>query len=193
MNIFEASITRILRDIESEEQFAIITAWRNVGTGINKSNVNTMIQDIKSNGLSFIKIIGFGQEEGGRVSKEPSLIVKNKGYGGKTVLSPKEFDRYIINLGVAFDQYGIVLKNKDGKIQLIFLKNDQGHKIVPKVAQTFTKIKVDKIATFYSKLKGHSFVFEYFHPDWSKLENYLHGMAKESLWKKELQEIINNA
>ena len=190
MKLFEASITRILRNIDNSVQFAIITAWRSVDTkNINKNNVEQMIFDIKSNNLSFIKIIGLGQEENGKVSKEPSLIIKNISRDGNSKIM-KSFKNYIIGLGIKFNQYGIIVKNENNDIQFIALKDDEGNKIQPKIIETFKKIKVDKVATFLSKLKGHSFIFEYFHPDWGRLENFLHGIKKEIDWKKELASIV---
>jgi len=193
MNLFEASLSRFLRDVENV-QFAIITAWRQKNIKlINQRNVAEMIRDIQSNGLSFIKIIGHGQEEiNGKVEavNEPSLIVKNAGYKGEQQMEPKDFDKYIISLGKAFEQWGIVLKNSQNKIQLIQLKDENGNNINPHIVNTYFKIKINKVSDFFSTLKGNKFVFEYLHPDWSKLSNYIEGMGMETLWKRELNEII---
>ena len=193
MNLFEASLSRFLRDVENV-QFAIITAWRQKNIKlINQRNVAEMIRDIQSNGLSFIKIIGHGQEEiNGKVEavNEPSLIVKNAGYKGEQQMEPKDFDKYIISLGKAFEQWGIVLKNSQNKIQLIQLKDENGNNINPHIVNTYFKIKINKVSDFFSTLKDNKFVFEYLHPDWSKLSNYIEGMGMETLWKRELNEII---
>lgn len=194
MNLFEASLSRFLKDVENI-QFAIITAWRQKNVKlINKRNVAEMIHDIQSHRLSFIKIIGHGQEEvNGKVeaANEPSLIVKNAGYKGEQEMESEDFDRYILNLGKSFEQWGIVLKNSKNKIQLIQLKDENGNNINPRIVSTYSKIRIDKVSDFYSTLRGSRFVFEYLHPDWSKLSNYIEGMGKEILWKKELNEIIS--
>ena len=193
MNLLEASMAKLLKDIKAKgQQFAVVTAWRAAtAKKQNKANLKQMASDIKSKGLSFIKILGHGQEEDekGQVKavKEPSLIVKNIGPGSpQPVLPAKEFDNFVTKLGKKFDQWGIVLKNAQGQMELIKLTGGK-----PETEMTFKDITVGKAAEFFSTLKGKKFVLEYFTPQW-EVSGWIEGMAKETKWRKELNEMIDN-
>lgn len=185
-------MARLLADIKkSGQQFAVVTAWRAAtAKKKNKANLKQMVADIKSKGLSFVKVIGHGQEEDdtGNVKsvKEPSLIVKNAGKSGNQPLKPKEFDSFVTKLGKKFDQWGIVLKNHKDQMELIKLTGKK-----PETEMTFQDVAVGKAAEFFSSLRGKKFVLEYFTPQWD-VSNWIEGMAKEKAWQKELNEMINS-
>lgn len=190
MNLLEASLTKLLRDIKKNQQFAVVTAWRAAtAKKKNKANLKQMAADIKGKNLSFIKVVGHGQEEDekGQVQqvKEPSMIVKNMGSHGKQTMPPKEFDKFIIKLGKKFDQWGIVLKNHKDQMELIKLVGNK-----PETEATFQNVVVGKAAEFFSTLKGKKFVLEYYTPNWGTI-GWIEGMAKETKWHKELNEMID--
>jgi len=193
LSLFEASMARIIKDFE-DGQFAIITAWRQKNTkSVNKKNLNSMIDEIKSNGFGVTSVWGHGQEEinGKQVSvKEPSLVIKNLGS-----MSEKEFEKYIINLSQAFDQWGVVIHNAN-EVKLVQTKNDDGTKMFPKVVQTFKSSHVGdstgikKITSFFTSLKGKSFFFEGYWEYGRQYDGWIHGFAEDSKWRKSLNEII---
>jgi hypothetical protein len=192
MDLLEASMAKLLKDIKAKgQQFAVVTAWRAAtAKKKNKANLKQMASDIKAKGLSFIKIVGHGQEEDekGQVKavKEPSLIVKNIGPGGPQPVMPgKEFDNFVTKLGKKFDQWGIVLKNAKGQMELIKLTGKK-----PETEMKFQDITVGKASEFFSTLKGKKFVLEYFTPQWD-VSGWIEGMAKETKWRKELNEMID--
>lgn len=194
LNLFEASMARIVKDFEGS-QFAIITAWRQKNTkSVNMKNLNSMISEIKSRGLGVTRVWGHGQEEvdGKQISvKEPSLIVKNL-----DSMPEKEFEKYMIDLSVAFDQWGVVIHNKD-EVKLVQTKGDDGSKIKPKINQVFKAPHVGdasgikKITSFFTQLKGKSFFFEGYWVYGKKYDGWIHGFAEDSKWRKSLNEIID--
>ena len=190
MKLLEASLTKLLRDINKNQQFAIITAWRAAQKRKeNKGNLKNLIGDIKNKGLSFIRIQGHGQEEDeeGNIHqvKEPSLIVKNMGTSGKMVMEPTKFDHFMLDLGKKFGQWGLVLKNAKDQMELIKVADGK-----PEIEAKFSKVAVNKVADFFSTLKGKKFVLEYYSPDWTKVMNWIEGFGLETKWRKEINEII---
>jgi hypothetical protein len=189
MNLLEASLTKLLRDIKKNQQFAVVTAWRAAtAKKKNKANLKQMAADIKGKDLSFIKVMGHGQEEDekGQVKqvKEPSMIVKNMGSSGKQTMPPKEFDKFVIKLGKKFDQWGIILKNHKDQMELIKLAGKK-----PEIEATFSNVVVNKATEFFSTLKGKKFVLEYYTPYWAPM-GWMEGMLKEAKWNKDLHEMI---
>jgi hypothetical protein len=179
MNLLEASLTKLLRDIKKNQQFAVVTAWRAAtAKKKNKANLKQMASDIKAKGLSFIKVVGHGQEEDekGQMKsvKEPSIIVKNMGSNAKQTMPPKEFDKFVVKLGKKFDQWGIVLKNHKDQMELIKLTGNK-----PETEATFSSVVVGKATEFFSTLKGKKFVLEYYTPFW-KVSNWIEGFSKKT-------------
>jgi len=144
--LVEASIGRVMKHVQDSESFAIMTSWR-VENDIQKniSDFKRLQSMIRAEGLGYIHLDGHGQEEDetGRVVdvKEPSLLIPN--------ISLASAER----LMKTFNQFGIVYRGSETneKVSLI----EQGGK------QTkLGSFHPNKVAQFFSKIKGRPFVFE---------------------------------
>ena len=202
--IMEASLSRIWRDYQDNE-FGIITAWR-VGEKDNKGNLNKLGSAVRGGGFGYVRIDGVGQEEdeNGKVIsvKEPSLLVKNVKAGGEPVMDSNKFDKFLIQLGRKYNQWGIVLHNPEKGTRLLALKNDDGKQISPKVDMKMRKFSPMKTGQFFSSLKGKPFKLEGFKYG-DRPDGIIHGMSMEAKgeedifryesrekWMKKIMEII---
>jgi len=144
----EVSLGRVYQHVKKEniDSWAILTSYRDENKpSKNKSDFKRLQQQVRSANLGFFKLVGHGQEEDetGEVQsvKEPSLFVPGIDYN----LAVKLMNEY--------NQFAIVYSGPEtnGKVSLV----EKGGK------QTdLGKFKPQKIAQFYSKVKGKSFVFE---------------------------------
>jgi len=144
----EVSLGRVYQHIKKEKlsSWAILTSYRDENKpSKNKSDFKRLQQQIRSANLGFFKLVGHGQEEDddGNIQsvKEPSVFVPGISYD----LATKLMDEY--------NQFAIVFSGPEtnDKISLV----EKGGK------QTdLGGFKPQKIAQFYSKVKGKSFVFE---------------------------------
>ena len=144
----EVSLGRVYQHVQKEkiDSWAIITSYRDENKpSKNKSDFKRLQQQIRSANLGFFKLVGHGQEEDedGEVQsvKEPSLFVPGIGY------------RLATSLMDEYNQFAIVYSGPEtkGNISLV----EKGGK-----QTNLGKFKPQKIAQFYSKVKGKSFVFE---------------------------------
>ena len=144
----EASLGRVYQHIQKEnvKSWAILTSYRDGNSpSKNKADFKKLQSKIRSADLGFFKLVGHGQEEDedGEVQsvKEPSLFVPGIDYKFAVKLM-KEYNQFAIVYSGPETGDKIVLVEQNGK------QTDLG------------KFKPQKIAQFYSKLKGKSFVFE---------------------------------
>ena len=144
----EASLGRVYQHIQKQKvaSWSILTSWRDENSpSKNKSDFKRLRSQIRSADLGFFKLVGHGQEEdeAGEVQsvKEPSLFVPGIDYDLAVKLM-KEYSQFAIVYSGPETGDKIVLLEQNGK------QTDLG------------KFKPQKIAQFYSKVKGKSFVFE---------------------------------
>ena len=144
----EASLGRVYQHIQKEKvkSWAILTSYRDENSPTkNKADFKKLRSQIRSADLGFFKLVGHGQEEDetGEVQsvKEPSLFVPGIDYDLAVKLM-KEYNQFAIVYSGPETGDKIVLLEQNGK------QTDLG------------KFKPQKIAQFYSKVKGKSFVFE---------------------------------
>ena len=144
----EVSLGRVYQHVKKEnvDSWAILTSYRHENKpSKNKSDFKRLQQQIRSVDLGFFKLVGHGQEEDedGEVQsvKEPSIFVPGISYKLATSL----MDEY--------KQFAIVYSGPEtkGNVSLV----EKGGK-----QTNLGKFKPQKIAQFYSKVKGKSFVFE---------------------------------
>jgi hypothetical protein len=144
----EASLGRVYQHIQKEKvkSWCILTSYRDENApSKNKADFKKLQSQIRSADLGFFKLVGHGQEEDeeGNVEsvKEPSLFV------------PGISHSLAIKLMNQYNQFAIVYSGPEtnDKISLI-------QKSGPNV--DLGKFRPQKIAQFYSKVKGKSFVFE---------------------------------
>lgn len=160
----ESSLSRVYNDFKNTE-WAMLTSWRaNVDSKTNKNLLNQLKGILKSKGLGYVRVEGYGQEEEGDkvvTVREPSLFIKNVKSGGNPVMDSKDFKNFIIQLGIKYNQWGVVYSNPNSTTDLIVLKDDYGKPLSsPKVIDTMTKFSPKKTAQFFSKLKGQPFYFK---------------------------------
>jgi hypothetical protein len=144
----EASLGRVYQHIKKEKvaSWAILTSYRDDNTDAKqKSDFKRLQQQIRSANLGFFKLVGHGQEEDkdGNIQsvKEPSVFIPGISYD----LATKLMDEY--------NQFAIVFSGPETKDKIALV--EKGGK------QTdLGGFKPQKIAQFYSKVKGKSFVFE---------------------------------
>ena len=144
-SIFAASLSRVYQHIDKKnvDSWGMITSWREENSlKKNKANFKELKSLVKKYGYFYIR--GFGQEEDEtgkvKVVEEPTLFIPN---------IPLEEMR---KLQKRYNQYGFIwsgIENKD-KIKLYTVKG----------VFNLGKFHPDKIAMFYSKVKGKRFVFE---------------------------------
>jgi hypothetical protein len=144
----EVSLGRVYQHIQKEKvkSWCILTSYRDGNSpSKNKADFKKLQSKIRSADLGFFKLVGHGQEEDedGEVQsvKEPSLFVPGIDYKFAVKLM-KEYNQFAIVYSGPETGDKIVLVEQNGK------QTDLG------------KFKPQKIAQFYSKLKGKSFVFE---------------------------------
>ena len=144
----EVSLGRVYQHIKKEKvsSWAILTSYRDENKPTkNKSDFKRLQQQVRSADLGFFKLVGHGQEEDddGNVQsvKEPSIFVPGISYNLATKLMD-EYKQFAIVFSGPETKDKISLVEKGGK------KTDLGG------------FKPQKIAQFYSQVKGKSFVFE---------------------------------
>ena len=144
----EVSLGRVYQHVQKEkvESWAILTSYRDENKpSKNKSDFKRLQQQIRSADLGFFKLVGHGQEEDedGEVQsvKEPSLFVPGIDY------------KFAVKLMKEYNQFAIVFSGPETGDKIVLLEQNG--------KQTdLGKFKPQKIAQFYSKVKGKSFVFE---------------------------------
>jgi len=144
----EVSLGRVYQHIQKEniDSWAILTSYRDENKpSKNKSDFKRLQQQIRSADLGFFKLVGHGQEEDetGEVQtvKEPSLFVPDIDYG------------LAVRLMNQYNQFAIVYSGPETKGNVSLVEKDGKQ-------TNLGKFKPQKIAQFYSKIKGKSFVFE---------------------------------
>ena len=190
--LLEASLTRIWRDFNDNE-FCIITAWRDQADAEYKSNFQLIKDNIRRAGLGYIRIDGLGKDErDGEIKAvvEPSLFVKNVKSSGESLMSFEEFERVVVEIAEKFNQWGLVLSHPDKGTRLIALKDENGNRIPPTVQMEFKTFNPIKTAQFFSRLKEKPFTFEMFkYPN--KPGNWMHGMAMEAQGAQNIEKYKN--
>ena len=156
--INESSLGRIYQHIQKKnvDSWAILTSFRSENSpSENKRNFNDLKKQIRSMDLGFIEIEGVGQEEDedGEIIqvKEPSLFIP----GINKKQAQKLSDKY--------EQWGYVYSGPevDNKIALVSIKG----------MEYIGKFHPNKIAQFFSRIKGRPFTFESVKPT-SYMEKY---------------------
>lgn len=149
---------RIYQHIQKKnvDSWAILTSFRSENSpSENKRNFNDLKKQIRSMDLGFIEIEGVGQEEdgGGGIMqvKEPSLFIPSINKKQSQKLSDK------------YEQWGYVYSGPevDEKIALISIEG----------TEYIGKFHPNKIAQFFSKIKGRASIFESVNPT-SYMEKY---------------------
>jgi len=154
----ETSLGRIYQHIQKESvnSWAILTSYRGENSpSENKRNFKELKNKIRSMDLGFIEIEGMGQEEdeyGDIVqSKEPSLFIPN--------ITKKQAQK----LSDAYEQWGYIYSGSE--------VNDKIALISKEGTEYLGNFHPNKIAQFYSKVKGRPFTFEKVKPT-SYMEKY---------------------
>lgn len=163
----EKSLGRIYQHIQKEkvQSWAILTSYRDENSpDKNKNDFKELQSKVRSMNLGFIRLVGYGQEESddGIISvKEPSIFI------------PGILMNQAQKLASHYNQWGYLYSGEeiDGDIALI---ETDGQKIVSK----FKKFIPNKIAQFYSKIKGKPFVFEDVLPT-SIMERWIKKLQEE--------------
>lgn len=144
----EASLGRVYQHIRKEKSksWAILTSYRDENSpSKNKSDFKKLQSQIRSADLGFFKLVGHGQEddESGNVQsvKEPSLFVPN---------IDLKMAKKLMN---TYNQWGIVYSGPEVNDKIVLIDKDGG-------TDDLGNFRPQKIAQFYSKVKGKSFVFE---------------------------------
>lgn len=158
----ESTLGRIYQHIQKKniDSWAILTSYRDEKDDkTNKSDFQKLKNKVRSLKCGFIELEGIGQEEKGdeivNIS-EPSLFIPKISYKDAKILAD------------TYDQWGFIYSGpeKDDKIAL-----------VSKVGTDFIdKFRPNKIAQFYSKIKGKPFTFESI-----KVSNWIEGLYWQSL------------
>lgn len=168
INLNEASLNRIYQHIRKEnvDSWAILTSWRDENTQKqNENDFKELKSLVRSKGYGFIEIEGVGQEEddegGIKQVKEPSLFIPDITYEDAQELSDK------------FNQWGYVYSGPEIEKGEIALISKQG-------IDYLGKFHPNKIAQFFSKVKGRSFTFESI-----KVNSWFEGKYWENLKKYE--------
>jgi len=167
----EASLGRAFQHFQrrGDKSFAIITAWRQGLTSReNQSNMKKLEQDIRSLGLGFFKMRGVGQEkdDDGNVveASEPSLWVNG--------LNLKQ----AIRLARKYDQDFFIFAGPESDGQVVGYDN-QGRKV--DTIAPMGKFSPAKVSQFFSRIKGHPFVFEALPNSWA--EGYVRNRTRPNL------------
>ena len=144
----EVSLGRVYQHVQREKlpSWTILTSYRDENSpSKNKSDFKRLQQQIRSADLGFFKLIGHGQEEDddGEIQsvKEPSLFV------------PGIDLKLAKNLMNQYNQWGIIYSGAEVNDKIVLI--DKAGK-----TEDLGAFKPQKIAQFYSKVKGKSFVFE---------------------------------
>jgi len=144
----ESSLNVIHKHIQKKniESWSIQTSWTyKTLKQDNIDNFKKFKEEIRSNGLGYIRLQGYGQEldEDGKeiVTKEPSLFI------------PKITLEVAKRLMDKYDQYGIIYSGPEYGGKLVLLYSDGE-------TEDMGDFHPMKIAEFYSKLKGKPFTFE---------------------------------
>lgn len=154
----ESSLGRIYQHIQRKnvDSWAIMTSYRGENSpSENKKNFKELKNKIRSMDMGFIEIEGVGQEEDneGNIiqAKEPSLFIPG--------INKKQAQK----LSDTYDQWGYIYSGPEvnGKIALI---SSQG-------TEYLGSFHPNKIAQFFSKIKGKPFTFEEVKPT-SYMEKY---------------------
>lgn len=154
----ESSLGRIYQHIQRKnvDSWAIMTSYRGENSpSENKKNFKELKNKIRSMDMGFIEIEGVGQEEDneGNIiqAKEPSLFIPG--------INKKQAQK----LSDTYDQWGYIYSGTEvnGKIALI---SSQG-------TEYLGSFHPNKIAQFFSKIKGKPFTFEEVKPT-SYMEKY---------------------
>lgn len=156
--IIESSLGRIYQHIKKKnvDSWAILTSYRDENSpSENKKNFKELKNKIRSMNLGFIELEGIGQEEDGENNiiqvKEPSLFIPN--------INKKQAQ----SLSGMYNQWGYIYSGKevDNKIALISIEG----------IEYIGDFRPNKIAQFFSKIKGKPFTFEGTKPT-SNMERY---------------------
>lgn len=143
----EASLSRIWQHIDRDatKSWTILTSWRgDDDRATNERNFKELTGMLRSMGLGFIKLDGYGQEEdeNGKITavKEPSLFIPNISLADAKKLMKK------------YSQFGIVYSGEEVNDKIMLVTNSG--------MDDLGKFTPNKISTFYSTVKGRPFVFE---------------------------------
>lgn len=143
----ESSLGRIYKHIQKENvsSWAILTSYREVNSpSKNNQNFKELKSLIRSMDLGFIQLAGVGQEEDeeGNVEqvKEPSLFIPNITKKSAKKLSDK------------YNQWGFIYSGPETNDKIVLVSIDGEEQI--------GSFHPNKIAQFYSKIKGKPFTFE---------------------------------
>jgi len=143
----EASLGRIYQHIQKEkvDSWSILTSWRDENSpNKNKSDFNELKNKIRSMNLGFIQLQGVGQEEDeeGKVTqvKEPSLFIPN--------IKQKQAQK----LSDTYKQWGYIYSGPETNDKIVLISKEG--------QQNIGAFHPQKIAQFFSKIKGKPFTFE---------------------------------
>ena len=142
----ESSLSRVRRHINAVRRgkgsFAFLTAWRGgEKKAANKQAMHHLHRSLKKMKLSHTKMKGHGQEGGGKISKEPSLMVHN--------ITHKQAK----TLGKRHKQYSIIYAGPETAGKPVH------HKFSGEPHEKFGKASFGKSAQYFSSVKGRPFHF----------------------------------
>lgn len=155
----EASLGRVYQHVKEGESWAILTSWKSETSPDaheqNLKNFERLKQMLRSWGYGYNRLMGHGQEEDPKTGEiksvsEPSLFVP-----GITLKHAKRiqdrFDQYMIIYGGPETDWKATAYIKDGS------------------TQNLGEFQPNRIAKFYSEVKGRPFVFEGAPSSWMEL------------------------
>jgi hypothetical protein len=146
-----SSLGRVWQHVQKEKvsSWGIVTCYRdNKSQKENAKNFSVLKGTVRGFGLGFFVLEGHGQEENkeGKVTKvvEPSLFVP-----GISFVQIEKVAR-------EWDQFGFVYSGPETKDKIVLFS---GHG-----SESIGSFHPMRIAQFFSKVKGHPFVFSSVHP-----------------------------
>lgn len=156
----ESSLARVYSHFESDKPVALITAFRGENTyAENVSRNKELAASVRKAGFGFVYVDGAWIENKGEpneveVSEVSLLIVGDSGSDSKL------YD-LCVTASQKYNQDGFILKS-GGKDSSTSIYDKTG-----KVVDTFNKLSFDKLADYFTKLRGgshggRSFTFESF-------------------------------
>lgn len=158
-NLFESSLSRIMKHIKGDRPIGIISASRDrFEPSENKKRNGSLKSDIRSAGFGFVNLKGnFIENEGtpdeAEVSEDSFFVIGKPNENGN-------LKGLLKKLGVKYDQDSILYKSSDTENAILIGTNTTGFPGKDK-EDVLGKWKPNKLGKFFSKMKGdRTFIFE---------------------------------